>query len=79
MEIPRSVLEMPPDMRDGPDGTLTVFKYLMDHFDFHEVIEIDPVDGWPWIGCNIFVDGVKYHHKVSVEPECVELMQENSE
>lgn len=75
ISIPDSVLSMPPDMRDGPHGTLSAFQYVMAQPLPFTVVEIDTDFGWPWIEFEINdpKDGMHYH-KLMIEPECVELI-----
>jgi hypothetical protein len=75
--IPQSVLDMPPKMRNGVGGTLTVFRWLLKTKRPHKVIELDPDNGWPWIKFQFREkDGRIHHHKLMIEPECVELVRE---
>jgi hypothetical protein len=77
--IPQSVFDMPPDLRDGIDGTLTVFKYLLERNEIHKVVEIDHYSKWPWIEFKIRdPDGKIRYHKLMIEPEYAELIDEET-
>lgn len=68
ISIPQSALSMPPEMRDGEDGTLTAFRYLLESKATWTVVEVDAYRGWPWVE---FWMGDHYH-KLMIEPECIE-------
>lgn len=71
VSIPDAVLRMPPDTRDGPDGTLTVLRYIMTTDAVCEIVEISPNTGWPWNALEMHDDRGRVYHKLVIEPECI--------
>lgn len=72
--IPDAIMRMPPEARDGPDGTLTVLRQIMTTGAICEVVEISRDTGWPWIAQETHDARGPVHHKLVIEPECIALI-----
>ncbi len=76
ISIADAVKNMPPKLRDGKWGTLTVLQRLLDERRICPVVEITPETGWPWISCEFRPKGARReYHELVVEPECLELVE----
>lgn len=73
--IPESARALPRAMRDGPDGTLTVFKFLLASKRVYSVSDVDPKCGWPWIQFIIVGRNRVVYHDLLIEPECVQRVE----
>ena len=72
--IPESVLNMPSDLRDGPEGTLRVFQKLVNHPKKRTVAKVDDY-GHVWIETVLVSkDGERTYHSVSLDEGCFDVV-----
>ncbi len=75
ISIPKGVFEMPVDMRDGAEGTLTAFQHVLKSGESFIVTKLDKDIGWPWIDFKtVDKSGKEAFHSLLLEPGCYEAV-----